>query len=98
MWKHLFKTSNLLLRVMAAVVDQYIEKRYGLSHRSPKCSVALVTNKNFYAICFVNLTSGFNIDAEYLAFVPKILSPHLETAAAVDPNLHYMNIGADKFF
>ena len=32
MRQHFFKTSDLLFRVMAAVIDDYIEARHSLSH------------------------------------------------------------------
>src|SRR5262249_44875710 len=63
MRKHLLKRYHLMQGVVATVIDKNVQSRYFLSHLGPKSSIGLVSDQNFDALGFINLTRFFDVYA-----------------------------------
>src|SRR6267143_1966127 len=72
---------------MAAIVDNDVNVRNLMFEPPPEIAVALIAYENLDGAVLVRLTSGLDIDAINLAARSKVILPHFQTTAAVDPDL-----------
>ena len=96
MQKHLFKRHNLLLRFVAAVVDENINSGNPFLEGFPEAAILLISYENLRA--FIRITFGgflyvHTIDATLRT---EVIPPHFEAPTAVYTYLKHMNIGPDK--
>src|SRR5262245_57751797 len=96
MREHLFKRCNLLLGVVSSIINKNIDARDGLSHSFPKLPVALITDQYLNPVRPIGLASLLYVDTVHLATFAEVLSPHREAAPAINPDLHHMDIAANK--
>lgn len=95
-WKHGLESGNLLLRLVAAIVDQDINLRDLLPKRPPKQRVRLVADEDSGSVLFVDTASGFDVDTIDVTSVTEVFVPHRQASTTVDSNLHEVDFPADK--
>src|ERR1700733_10970340 len=81
---------------MPSIVDHDVHRTYFLFEAAPKLTVGLVSDEYTNGIVLVGFAGSLNVDADNSAFFPKIIAPHIETAAAVDANLDNDDFTASK--
>src|SRR3989344_2251191 len=81
---------------MAPVINDNIKFRPVLFKAFPEVLVSLASNKNFYLPVLKFFARLLNIRSVHSAVRPKIISPHLQTSAAVYSYFKNMNFLSNK--
>src|SRR5215471_2870529 len=95
--QHFLKRHDLMLRNVAPVVNQYIDKgNFGLQ-ALPEVTISLVADKDFYPIGFKLFAGRVDVNTINIAFLPKIVAPHPQAAAGSNADFDDMDFLANEF-
>lgn len=83
-----FEGLDLLVSLMAAIVEHYIDPGCLLDKGCPELRVSLVTDEDARVIRFVCFARGFDVDSIHPTGRAKVVVPHPDAAAAVHPDLN----------
>jgi hypothetical protein len=82
---------------MPTIVDDYVDTRVVSNERCPKCSVALIPDRDPNTLTLEARAVGLYVDPVYRSFGSEIVAPQGEAAAPVNPYLKEVNLLAPKW-